>query len=163
MTVSRLRLRLRLLESSVIFTDSLLKHYSFFFLKVEFQLIFSFTVLSSHLLRFIVQYWQMKSTLGAVRTQSGPLLSLKADVVPRMTLKFSTITSFDDRRRLSSPVKDRRGPFWTATRELFTCQYCNMIYYLRHDSTSLASRNKEEFLVICSSYSNYSLNVQLIY
>ena len=35
----------------------------------------------------------MQSSLGAVRTQNGPLQSLKADDDPQMPLQFPTITS----------------------------------------------------------------------
>ena len=41
-----------------------------------------------------LQYWQVKSSLGTVGTRNGPLLSLKADDDPQMSLKFPTITSF---------------------------------------------------------------------
>ena len=36
----------------------------------------------------------MKSSLGAVRTSNGPLLSLKADDDPRISLQLPTIASF---------------------------------------------------------------------
>ena len=37
----------------------------------------------------------MKSSPGAVRTQNGPLMTLKADDDPRMSLQFHTITSLE--------------------------------------------------------------------
>ena len=65
------------------------------------------------------------SQVGAVRTQNDPILTLKADDDPRISFQFHFF--YRDRRRSSSPVKDRRGPFGvrTAPRELFACQYYN--------------------------------------
>ena len=41
-----------------------------------------------------LQSWQVKSSLGAVWAQNSPLLSLKADDDPQMSLQLPTITSF---------------------------------------------------------------------
>ena len=42
----------------------------------------------------LIQYWQVKISLGSVWTQNSPLLSLKADDDPQIFLQFPTITSF---------------------------------------------------------------------
>ena len=42
----------------------------------------------------LLQSWQVKSSLGAIWTQNGPLLSLQAHCDPRISLQFLTITSF---------------------------------------------------------------------
>ena len=55
----------------------------------------------------------MKSSLGAVQTQNGTLLSLKADDDTRMSLQSTTITSFigteEGRHPQSKAEKGRFG------------------------------------------------------
>jgi hypothetical protein len=56
--------------------------------------------------RNYLQYWQVKSSLWA---QNGPLLSLKADDDPRMSLQFPTITYFTG--------TEEGGHLWSKTEE----------------------------------------------
>ena len=120
-----------------------------------------------------LQSWQVKSSLGAVRSQNGPLLSLKADDDPRMALQFPTITSFIwTVEGLHPQSKTEDG-----LRELFTCHDCKWkcsfihSYYLKLKNNNLLlfetnSLSQTQYLLIgypCSTWWAHIVNDETCY